>query len=159
MSLSPDPNSCVVMYGILADLMVAIHVGYVSYVVLGQLLIWLGWAAGWQWVRNFWFRATHLLAIGIVAFEEVMGIRCPLTVWEEHFRELAGQPTTGETFLGRLLHSLLFYDFQPWVFTTIYMSTLAVVLVTLIFCPPRRPFRKKAVPGDTEKGLPPCASS
>jgi len=147
------------MYGILADLMVAIHVGYVSYVVLGQLLIWLGWAAGWQWVRNFWFRATHLLAIGIVAFEEVMGIRCPLTVWEEHFRELAGQPTTGETFLGRLLHSLLFYDFQPWVFTTIYMSTLAVVLVTLIFCPPRRPFRKKAAPGDTEKGLPQCASS
>jgi len=131
------------MYGFLADLMVAIHVGYVSYVVLGQLLIWLGWALRWKWVRNFWFRATHLLAIGIVAFEEVMDIRCPLTVWEEHFRELAGQPTTGETFLGRLMHSVIFYDFQPWVFTTIYMTTLAVVVLTLIFCPPRRPFRKK----------------
>src|SRR5215216_1255065 len=77
------------MYGFLADLMVAVHVGYVGYVVVGQLLIWLGWALGWKWVRNFWFRATHLLAIGIVAYEEVMGIRCPLSVWEEHFRELA----------------------------------------------------------------------
>src|SRR5215213_6387566 len=131
------------MYGFLADLMVAIHVGYVGYVVVGQFLIWLGWAAGWKWVRNFWFRATHLLAIGIVAYEELMGIRCPLSVWEEQFRELAGQPTTGETFLGRLLHSLIFYDFQPWVFTAIYMTTLAVVVLTLILCPPRWPFRRK----------------
>ncbi|HJZ90807.1 MAG TPA: DUF2784 domain-containing protein [Gemmataceae bacterium] len=131
------------MYGFLADLMVAIHVGYVGYVVLGQLVIWAGWAFGRQFVRNFWFRATHLLAIGVVAYEEVMHIRCPLTVWEEHFRELAGQPTTGETFLGRLMHSIIFYDFEPWVFTVIYMSTLAFVVLTLVFCPPRWPFRHR----------------
>jgi len=133
------------VYGFLADLMVAIHVGYVAYVVVGQLLIWAGWALGWPWIRNFWFRATHLLAIAVVAFEQVFQIRCPLTVWEEHFRELAGQPTTGETFLGRLLHSLIFYDFQPWVFTVIYMTTLAVVVLTLLLCRPRWPFRR-AVP-------------
>ena len=131
------------MYGFLADLMVAIHVSYVGYVVIGQLLIWIGWAFGRQWVRNFWFRSSHLLAIGIVAYEEVMDIRCPLSVWEEHFRELAGQPTTGETFLGRLLHSLIFYDFQPWVFAAIYYTALAVVLLTLVFCRPRWPFGKK----------------
>jgi hypothetical protein len=132
------------MYGFLADLMVAIHVGYIGFVVVGQLLIWFGWAVGWKWIRNFWFRATHLLAIAVVAYEELMDIRCPLTVWEEYFREKAGQPVTGETFLGRLMHSLIFYDFEPWVFTTIYMSTLAVVLLTLVLCPPRRPFRKRA---------------
>ena len=132
------------MYGFLADLMVAIHVSYVGYVVVGQLLIWLGWAFGRQWVRNLWFRASHLLAIGIVAYEELMDIRCPLSVWEEHFRELAGQPTSGETFLGRMLHSLIFYDFQPWVFEAIYYTALAVVLLTLLLCPPRRPFRRRA---------------
>ncbi len=131
------------MYGFLADLMVVIHVGYVGYVVVGQLLIWLGWAMGRQWVRNFWFRATHLIAIGVVAFEEVMNIRCPLSVWEEHFRELAGQPVSGETFLGRMMHSLLFHDFQPWVFAAIYYTTLAVVLLTLILCRPRWPFARK----------------
>ena len=131
------------MYGFLADLMVAVHVGYIGYVVVGQLLIWAGWALGWQWVRNFWFRATHLLAIGIVVYEELMDIRCPLSVWEEYFREKAGQPVSGETFLGRLLHSLIFYDFEPWVFTAIYLTTLAVVVLTLVLCPPRRPFRWK----------------
>jgi Protein of Unknown function (DUF2784) len=125
------------MYGFLADLMVAIHVAYVGFVVVGQLLIWLGWAAGWSWVRNPWFRGTHFLAMAIVAFEEAMSIRCPLTVWEEQFRELAGQAVTGETFLGRLLHSILFYDFQPWVFSVIYYSMTAAIVGTLILCPPR----------------------
>jgi hypothetical protein len=145
------------MYGFLADLMVAIHVGYVGYVVVGQLLIWLGWALGWKWVRNFWFRATHLLAIGIVVYEELMDIRCPLSIWEEYFREKAGQPTTGETFLGRLMHSLIFYDFQPWVFTTIYLTTLSVVVLTLILCRPRWPFRRAAQvpppPAGTVRGV------
>ena len=130
------------MYGFLADLMVVIHVGYVGYVVVGQLLIWFGWAMGRQWVRNFWFRTTHLLAIGVVAFEELLDIRCPLSVWEEHFRELAGQPVSGETFLGRMMHSLLFHEFQHWVFPAIYYTTLSVVLLTLILCRPRWPFRR-----------------
>jgi hypothetical protein len=144
MSLSPFRFPEFSVYGFLADLMVAIHVGYVGYVVVGQLLIWIGWALGWRWVRNFWFRATHLLAIAAVAFEQVFDIRCPLTVWEEHFRELASEPVTGETFLGRLLHSILFFNCQPWVFGAIYYTTLAVVALTLILCPPRWPFRRRA---------------
>ena len=74
------------MYGFLADLLVAVHVGYVAYVLVGEVLILVGWAFGRQWVRNFWFRATHLLAIDVVVFEEVIGVRCPLTVWEEWLR-------------------------------------------------------------------------
>jgi hypothetical protein len=84
------------------------------------------------------------LAIAIVAFEQVFEIRCPLTVWEEHFRELAGQPVTGETFIGRLLHSILFYNCEPWVFGAIYYTTLAAVALTLILFPPRWPFRRRS---------------
>jgi hypothetical protein len=130
------------MYGFLADLMVAIHVAYVAYVVFGQLAIWIGWAAGRQFVRNFWFRATHLLAIGIVAFEEAFSIRCPLSIWEEQLRELAGQDVSGETFLGRLFHSLLFHDFEPWVFTATHLAVFGVVVATMIFCRPRWPFAR-----------------
>ena len=65
------------MYGFLADLVVAVHVGYVGYVVVGQLLILIGWMLGWSWVRNFWFRATHVLAMAVVVFEEIQDIRCP----------------------------------------------------------------------------------
>ena len=133
------------MYGFLADFIVFVHVLYVSYVVVGQLLIWIGWAWGWKWVRNFWFRITHLIAIGYVVYEELLNIRCPLSIWEEHFRALAGQPTTGETFLGRMLHSLIFYSAEPWVFRLIYLTMGTLVLGTFLFCRPRWPGRKSGV--------------
>lgn len=131
------------MNGFLADLMVAIHVGYVGYVVGGMLLIVLGWILGWGWVRNFWFRISHLIMMMVVVFEEIMKIRCPLSVWEEHFRNLAGQPVTGETFMGRILHSLIFYDAPPIVFTIGYLSFGALVAATFLFCVPRWPRRNR----------------
>jgi hypothetical protein len=127
------------MYGFLADLMVTAHVAYVAFVVVGQILIWVGLARGWRWVRNFWFRIAHLAAIGAVVLEEFMEWRCPLTVWEEQLRDLAGQPFSGETFLSRLMHFLIFYRAEPWVFTTIYVVCGALVLGTFLLYPPRRP--------------------
>ena len=78
-------------YGIAADLMVAVHFAYVAYVVVGQAAIMIAAPFKWQWARNPWFRFTHLAAIGYVAYEAIYHIRCPLTVWEEQLRALAGQ--------------------------------------------------------------------
>jgi len=137
------------MYGFFADLMVAMHVAYVGYVVLGLLLIVVGWICGWNWVRNFWFRVSHLIMMLVVVFEEIQDIRCPLSVWEEHFRALANQPVSGETFMGRLLHSLIFYDAPKYVFTIGYFGFGALVTATFLFCRPHWPFGKK-------KELPPA---
>src|SRR5258708_4881473 len=97
-------------YGYLADLIVAVHVAYIAYVVAGQALIVLGSCLRWDWVRNPWFRFSHLLAIGVVPVEEWKNWRCPLREWEEHPRLLGGQSVTGETFMGRFLHELMFVD-------------------------------------------------
>jgi len=127
------------MYGFLADLTVAVHVAYVGFVVIGELLILAGWALGWRWVRNFWFRSIHLLAIGAVVVVELADVRCPLTIWEEAFRTQAGQPMSGETFMARLMHAILFYEAPPWVFTAGHLAAGALVLATFIFCLPRLP--------------------
>ncbi|QEL15232.1 DUF2784 domain-containing protein [Limnoglobus roseus] len=127
------------MYGILADAMVAAHVGYVAFVLFGQLAIILGAGMKWQWVRNPWFRGLHLLAIGIVVLEEFMGWRCPLTTWEEQLRLLAGQTIDGGTFMGRLLHDVLFID-DVWPVKAIQVLHVAfgvLVVQALIMCPPR----------------------
>jgi hypothetical protein len=129
-------------YGVLADVIVAVHVAYVSYVVFGQLAIFVGVAARWQWIRNFWFRATHLLAISIVAIEAVLEIPCPLTVWEAHLRGLAGQPVSGDTFMGRLLHAMIFYDWPSAAFTALYILFALLVLGTFVAAPPRRRWQK-----------------
>src|SRR5262245_1949418 len=130
------------IYGLLADVIVAVHLAYVSYVVFGQLAIFAGVLLRWSWVSDFWFRVTHLVAIGIVAVEAVLSSPCSLTVWERDLRGLAGQPSSGETFVGRLLHNLLFYDWPPWVLTLLHVGFALLVLATFYFAPPRWPLTK-----------------
>ena len=69
-------------YRLAADAVVLVHFSYVAFVVVGLAAILLGLVCRWGWVRNFWFRSLHLLAILIVAAEAVCGITCPLTTWE-----------------------------------------------------------------------------
>ncbi len=127
------------IYALLADCLVAIHVGYVGYVLLGQIAIVIAAPFRWQWVRNPWFRFTHLLAITIVAVEALMGWRCPLSIWEEQFRVSAGQDVnSSDTFMGRILRDILFIPNMPEVFfTTLYIAMFVVVLQGLVMFPPR----------------------
>jgi hypothetical protein len=132
-------------YGLLADAVVALHVAYVSYVVFGQLLIWLGLLLRWSWIRNRWFRWSHLLMILIVGGEAVLNIECPLTLWERSLREAAGQSVSGESFVGRLLHDLIFVEWPPWVIDGVHIVFALLVLGTFVLAPPRRrPLRRLA---------------
>ena len=120
------------MDALLADIVLVVHFAFVLFVVGGLAFIWIGAAAGWAWVRNFWFRIFHLGAIVLVAAEAIAGIWCPLTVWEAELR--GAQAEKG--FIAHWIHRLLFYDFPPWVFTAAYVSFALVVALTLWLSPP-----------------------
>ncbi len=127
---------------LLADLIVLIHASYVGFVVVGLAAILVGVACQWDWVRGFWFRVLHLGAIGIVVAESLVGVPCPLTVWERNLRTMAGQSTYPGDFLGHWAHRLLFSRAEPWVFTLIYTTFGLAVLATFVLAPPRLPGRK-----------------
>jgi hypothetical protein len=127
----------IVFYRCLADLIVAVHVAYVAFVVLGQLAIWVGLLCHWHWVRNVWFRCIHLLMIVIVGVEAALDITCPLTSREANLRRLAGQEVQGESFLGRLLHNLIFVDLPSGVIATLHIFFALLVLGTFVLAPPR----------------------
>ena len=120
----------------LADVIVAIHVAYVGFVVLAVPAILVGGLTKAKWVRNSWFRNIHLLMIGIVVVEALLGIACPLTVWESDLRIAAGEEGHTRSFVGELLHGVLFYDFEPWVFTVGYCVFGAVVIALYWMYPP-----------------------
>lgn len=126
-------------YGYLADFVVFIHVLYVGYVVLGQVAIMLAAPFKCEWARNPWFRYTHLLAIAIVAWEALNDIRCPITIWEEKLRALAGQDiAAGQSFVGRMFHDLLFYPDLPEIFfNTLHVAMFVVVVQGVLMYPPR----------------------
>ena len=120
------------LYSLLADTLLVIHVAFVVFVVFGFLLILIGLLARWSWIHNRIFRITHLAAIGIVVLQAWFGQLCPLTIWENDLRRLAGQSAYQETFVEHWLHKVLFYQAEPWVFTTIYTCFGALVVLVWI---------------------------
>lgn len=130
------------VYGWLANLILVIHAGFIAYVVLGQLAILVGLALRQRWARNFWFRLSHLAAIGFVVVQTWLGAHCPLTIWENHLRRLAGQePYRDGGFIANWLHWLIFFEAEPWVFNLAYTLFGALVLAVFLFAPPRWPWR------------------
>jgi hypothetical protein len=126
------------VYQYLADVVVAIHAVYIGFVLFGQLAILVGAALRWTWVRNVWFRWAHLAAIVLVALEAILGVVCPLTLWEDELRHAGGEQVAEGTFIGRCLHDLVFYDAPAWVFTTCYIAFAGLVILTFAIVPPRR---------------------
>ena len=118
----------------IADVIVVVHFAIVLFIVGGLLAVWIGAALGWPWVRNPWFRYLHLAAIGYVAAEALLGIACPLTVWEDLLRGGA-RP---DSFVGRWVGRLLYYEAPDWMFTSAYVAWGLATLATLRLVPPRR---------------------
>ncbi|HMP02729.1 MAG TPA: DUF2784 family protein [Gemmatales bacterium] len=145
-----------------ANVILAVHVGYIIVVLAGLLVILLGGLLRWQWVRNFWFRLIHFAMMGVVVLETAMGWTCPLTTWEVQLRNESGIAETvvvtyvedGQQkqgvllkppptdFIPRMLSRLLFLDFPTYVFTIAYYTIGALILAGLIFVPPRWPWRR-----------------
>jgi hypothetical protein len=124
-------------YGLLADLMVAIHIAYVSVVVFGLLAILIGGPLGWGWVRNRWFRVFHFLMILIVVGETVAGWPCLIDVWEEHLRAWAGQEPHSKNFIHRVLEPLFRFNLPQWAFNTVYFSCALFILALFWITPVR----------------------
>lgn len=118
----------------LADALLAVHFAIVAFIVGGLILVWIGAAAGWAWVRNRWFRYAHLAAIAFVAAEALLGYACPLTVWEDLLRG----GVRAESFVGRWVHRLLYYQAPEWVFAALYAAWAGATLLTLRLVPPIR---------------------
>ncbi len=86
------------MYGVLADLLVVVHLAFVFFVVCGGFLVW-------RWPRLVWVHIPSTLwGIGI----ELWGCICPLTPWENWLRGQAGQVGYEGDFIEHYLMPILY---------------------------------------------------
>jgi len=129
-------------YLILADLTLILHAVVVTFVVLGQVVILVGWRADWRLTANVPLRVLHLVLIVFVAFESWMDIPCSLTVLENRLRTLAGAEPYDTTFIAHWLGRVLFYEAPDWVFVLAYSAFAALVAATFVLYPPHRLSRR-----------------
>jgi hypothetical protein len=125
------------MLAMMADAILIVHFAVVLFIVGGLIAVWIGALFKWGWVRDPWFRYTHLGAIAFVTAEGLIGMACPLTVWEASAR--GGMAP--QSFVGEWVQRLLFYRAPPWVFTAAYVAWALATLATLRLVPPRRKAR------------------
>ncbi len=128
---------------VLADAILVLHSLFVLFVTGGFALVLLGAALRWSWVRVRMFRSVHLGAILLVAAESLVGVACPLTVWEDALRRAGLQESS---FIGRWVARLLYYDFPEWMFAAAYCVFALAVALAWWLVPPRaaRPHRPAA---------------
>jgi hypothetical protein len=132
------------MYQFLANVVLISHVGIVLFIIGGLLLTLLGAALGWKWVKNFWFRALHLVGIAYIAMEAWLGIVCPLTTLELWLREQAGQTVYEGDFIAHWMRQIMFYEAPPWVFIAAYSGFGALVVASWFLVRPTFPGRGAA---------------
>ena len=77
---------------------VAVHLGFLAYVVLGGFL-------AWRWPRGI---VVHLPVALYGLLIITVGWTCPLTVLENRFRRNAGWPTYGNGFIDHYLTGHLY---------------------------------------------------
>jgi hypothetical protein len=132
-------------YSVLADAILLVHFAFVAFVLLGFVLIWVGYFCRWPFVHNFRFRLLHLLAIGLVLAESLLGFICPLTTWEHQLRIRGGEGAGYEgSFIQHWLGRLLFHEWDERTFTFLYASFFLFVVLTFWIVRPRWPRRSSA---------------
>jgi hypothetical protein len=136
----PDNAS---LYQFLANAVLLSHVGIVLFIIGGLLLTLLGAALRWQWVKNFWFRALHLVGIFYIVMEAWLGIVCPLTTLELWLRKQAGQTVYDGDFIAHWMSQIMFYDAPAWVFIAAYSGFAALVLLSWFLVRPSFPWRAR----------------
>lgn len=87
-----------ILYQLLADLVVLIHLGFVVFAVLGGLL-------SLKWRRFAWI---HLSAVIWAATVEFFGWVCPLTPLENWLRVRAGEAAYSSDFVARYILPVLY---------------------------------------------------
>ena len=154
----PDPNR----YQALADAVLAVHVLYLAFVLVGLLLVAVGGLRGWAWVRNPWFRLTHLAAIVAVTVLAWADVPCPLTILEADLRARGGGEAYAEGFIAHWLGELIYYEAPPWVFAVAYSGCGLLVGAVWVWVrprPPWRPGRHSATSTDSEQNPGPSADT
>ncbi len=132
-----DPESAALLL-LAADTILLVHFLFVCFVVFGLVLVFVGRAVDWTWIRNPWFRITHLLSIGIVVLQSWLGMICPLTVWEMALRRQAGdRGAYSGSFVAHWLDALLYYRAPPWIFVLVYTSFGLAVVASWLWIRPR----------------------
>ena len=103
-----------VVYRLLADLAVVVHVTVIAFVAVGAFM-------AWRWPRLLWL---HVPSVVYSALIVTVGFTCFLTPLEKDFRERAGEEGYSGGFVDRYLEDVVY----PGEYTDAARALVAVAI-------------------------------
>jgi hypothetical protein len=103
------------LYRLLADLVVVLHLAFIIFVAVGGL-------TAWRWS---WFVWLHLPTVAWAVAIVAIGFTCPLTPLEKVLRRRAG----GDAYDGGFIHHYLTDVVYPGRYTTLARVAVGVLVV------------------------------
>ena len=107
------------LYGLLADAVLLVHLTFILFVVVGAFLVL-------RWHRLIWL---HLPAVAWGVGVEIAGKICPLTPLENHLRRLGGEAGYSGGFIEHYLIPVIYPE--NLTRTTQIALALAVAIINL----------------------------
>lgn len=117
-----------VIYRLLADLVVVVHLAFIMFVAVGGLL-------AWRWPRVSW---VHVPVVAWGAAIVAVGFTCPLTPLEKYLRRRAGGQTYDGGFIDHYLTGVI-YPGDQIVLARAGVAALIVIGYAGVLARHRRP--------------------
>ena len=126
-----------------ADLILTLHFCIVFFVVFGLVALPIGYLKNYSWTRNIKFRVAHMLLMGIITLEAILGITCPLTIIENTLRQIDYQ----QSFVAYWVSQFIYWDLPAYFFVILYAACFIWAIIFWKLHPPNYFNRKRVISG------------
>ena len=118
-----------------------VHFSLAIFITLGFIIFPVGYKLGCTWIQNWSLRLFHLLIMGVITAETVVGLTCPLTAWELSLRSI----DHSGSFVAYWIERILFSNLSQQLFILLYSLCFLWVVFLWKRCPPIKRKRKLEV--------------
>ena len=120
------------MNGLFSEIILLFHFCIFLFMILSFFLIPLGYYQKWEWVKNKYYRSIHLILMGIISIETILGFMCPLTILENYFRD----DIKVDNKLTEIAHQILYWDLPNYQFIILYILSFSYLIFLWFFFKP-----------------------
>ena len=115
-----------------SEIILFIHFLIFLFITLSFILIPVGYFQKWKWVKNKYYRSMHLILMGIISIETILGFMCPLTILENYLRD----DIKVDNKFTEIVHQILYWNLPNYQFIILYILSFSYLIFLWFFFKP-----------------------
>ena len=117
---------------IFSEIVLLFHFGIFLFIVTSFFLIPLGYYQKWKWVKNKYYRSIHIILMGFIFIETILGFMCPLTLLEHFLRN----DTKVNNKFTEIIHLIMYWNLPIYQFIILYFLSFLYLIFLWFFLKP-----------------------